>query len=67
MQEYLNIYNACENMKIEVDNSKWNRVNRTCKDVNEEKYSFVTKTKIGRSFKDQEKKTLAIRLDATCC
>jgi hypothetical protein len=42
-------------MKIEVDNSEWNRVSTTCKDVNEEKYSFVTKTKIGISFKDQEK------------
>jgi hypothetical protein len=42
-------------MKIEVNNNKWNHDNRTCKDVNEEKYSFVTKTKIGKSFKHQEK------------
>ena len=55
MQGYLKTYDKCENMKIEVNNNKWNHDNRTCKDVNEEKYSFVTKTKIGKSFKHQEK------------
>ena len=29
MQEYLKIYDICKNMKIEVDNNKQNRVNRT--------------------------------------
>ena len=37
MQGYLKIYDICQNMKIEVDNNKQNRVNRTCKDVIEKK------------------------------